>query len=43
MILLTVLVEKLKSIFEPEIKTFVPNFTDSPFSPQMIHHMKQQH
>jgi len=43
MILLTVLVEKLKSIFEPEIKTFVQNFTDSPFSPQMIHHIKQQH
>jgi len=43
MILLTVSVEKLKSIFGPEIKTFVQILIDSPFSPQMIHRMRQHH
>jgi hypothetical protein len=42
MILLTVSVEKLKkSIFEHATKAFVQILTDSPFSPQMIHHVRQ--
>jgi hypothetical protein len=43
MILLTVSVEKLKSIFEHAIKTFVQILTGSPFTPRMIYYMRQRH